>query len=165
MQKYGDGVGRIVAPKAPGHTVRSTYDQGGGVPCLIAIHQDASGKAIIIVNKSECTKIGDSCTSVWFEGSTRKLIQKRLNEIQIKCNCTLVITGGSEFWSHQTHSPLTTSIDLRVSPELNTALSCGEYTTFPKGKPGYTYNSETPCLEGVLRYAEADPDHWHLEFK
>lgn len=35
----------MVAPKAPGHTVRSTYDQGGGVPCLIAIHQNASGKA------------------------------------------------------------------------------------------------------------------------
>jgi ketol-acid reductoisomerase len=35
----------MVAPKAPGHTVRSTYAQGGGVPCLIAIHQDASGKA------------------------------------------------------------------------------------------------------------------------
>ncbi len=35
----------MVAPKAPGHTVRATYDQGGGVPCLIAIHQDASGKA------------------------------------------------------------------------------------------------------------------------
>jgi ketol-acid reductoisomerase len=35
----------MVAPKAPGHTVRSTYSQGGGVPCLIAIHQDASGKA------------------------------------------------------------------------------------------------------------------------
>ncbi|HEU0204901.1 MAG TPA: ketol-acid reductoisomerase [Burkholderiaceae bacterium] len=35
----------MVAPKAPGHTVRSTYTQGGGVPMLIAIHQDASGKA------------------------------------------------------------------------------------------------------------------------
>lgn len=35
----------MVAPKAPGHTVRATYAQGGGVPCLIAIHQDASGKA------------------------------------------------------------------------------------------------------------------------
>ena len=35
----------MVAPKAPGHTVRYTYAQGGGVPCLIAIHQDASGKA------------------------------------------------------------------------------------------------------------------------
>ncbi|MDP3857399.1 MAG: ketol-acid reductoisomerase [Stagnimonas sp.] len=35
----------MVAPKGPGHTVRSTYTQGGGVPSLIAIHQDASGNA------------------------------------------------------------------------------------------------------------------------
>ena len=33
----------MVAPKGPGHLVRSTYANGGGVPCLIAIHQDASG--------------------------------------------------------------------------------------------------------------------------
>jgi ketol-acid reductoisomerase len=35
----------MVAPKGPGHTVRSEYQRGGGVPCLIAIHQDASGNA------------------------------------------------------------------------------------------------------------------------
>lgn len=35
----------MIAPKAPGHTVRSTYAQGGGVPMLIAVHQDASGNA------------------------------------------------------------------------------------------------------------------------
>ena len=35
----------MVAPKGPGHTVRGTYVQGGGVPTLIAIHQDASGSA------------------------------------------------------------------------------------------------------------------------
>lgn len=35
----------MVAPKGPGHTVRSQYEEGRGVPCLIAIHQDASGKA------------------------------------------------------------------------------------------------------------------------
>src|SRR5476651_1914591 len=34
-----------VAPKGPGHTVRGEYLKGGGVPCLIAIHQDASGNA------------------------------------------------------------------------------------------------------------------------
>lgn len=33
----------MVAPKGPGHTVRSEYQRGGGVPCLIAIAQDASG--------------------------------------------------------------------------------------------------------------------------
>ena len=35
----------MVAPKGPGHTVRSEYQKGGGVPCLIAIAQDASGNA------------------------------------------------------------------------------------------------------------------------
>ncbi len=35
----------MVAPKGPGHTVRSEYVKGGGVPCLIAVHQDASGNA------------------------------------------------------------------------------------------------------------------------
>jgi ketol-acid reductoisomerase len=35
----------MVAPKAPGHTVRSTYTAGGGVPMLIAVHQGPSGKA------------------------------------------------------------------------------------------------------------------------
>jgi ketol-acid reductoisomerase len=35
----------MIAPKAPGHTVRSTYSQGGGVPMLVAIAQDKSGAA------------------------------------------------------------------------------------------------------------------------
>ncbi len=35
----------MVAPKGPGHTVRSQYAEGKGVPCLIAIYQDATGKA------------------------------------------------------------------------------------------------------------------------
>lgn len=35
----------MIAPKGPGHTVRSQYQEGKGVPCLIAVHQDASGKA------------------------------------------------------------------------------------------------------------------------
>ena len=35
----------MIAPKGPGHTVRSQYVEGAGVPCLIAIHKDVSGKA------------------------------------------------------------------------------------------------------------------------
>lgn len=41
--KYVDVI--MVAPKGPGHTVRSQYKEGRGVPSLIAVHQDASGKA------------------------------------------------------------------------------------------------------------------------
>ena len=36
----------MVAPKGPGHTVRGEYEKGGGVPCLIAVHQDATGNAL-----------------------------------------------------------------------------------------------------------------------
>lgn len=35
----------MIAPKGPGHTVRSQYLEGKGVPCLIAVHQDATGNA------------------------------------------------------------------------------------------------------------------------
>ncbi len=36
----------MIAPKGPGHTVRGEYQKGGGVPCLIAVHQDATGGAL-----------------------------------------------------------------------------------------------------------------------
>ncbi|HWC69173.1 MAG TPA: ketol-acid reductoisomerase [Acidimicrobiales bacterium] len=35
----------MIAPKGPGHLLRRTYVEGGGIPCLIAVHQDATGKA------------------------------------------------------------------------------------------------------------------------
>jgi ketol-acid reductoisomerase len=35
----------LVAPKGPGHLVRSEFEKGGGVPCLLAVYQDASGSA------------------------------------------------------------------------------------------------------------------------
>ena len=38
----------MIAPKAPGHTVRSEYQAGKGTPCLVAVEQDATGKALDI---------------------------------------------------------------------------------------------------------------------
>jgi ketol-acid reductoisomerase len=35
----------MIAPKGPGHLVRSEYQKGGGVPCLVAVQQDATGTA------------------------------------------------------------------------------------------------------------------------
>ena len=35
----------MIAPKGPGHTVRSEFQRGGGVPCLLAVHRDSSGNA------------------------------------------------------------------------------------------------------------------------
>lgn len=47
----------MMAPKGPGHTVRGEYIKGGGVPCLVAVHNDASGKALEI-GLSYCSAIG-----------------------------------------------------------------------------------------------------------
>jgi len=47
----------MMAPKGPGHTVRGEYVKGGGVPCLVAVANDASGKALEI-GLSYCSAIG-----------------------------------------------------------------------------------------------------------
>ncbi|MFM2343591.1 MAG: Ketol-acid reductoisomerase [Pseudomonadota bacterium] len=48
----------MIAPKAPGHTVRGTYTQGGGVPHLIAVYQDKSGSAKDIALSYACANGG-----------------------------------------------------------------------------------------------------------
>ncbi|WP_172328282.1 ketol-acid reductoisomerase [Mangrovicoccus sp. HB161399] len=47
----------MMAPKGPGHTVRGEYVKGGGVPCLVAVHQNATGRALEI-GLSYCSAIG-----------------------------------------------------------------------------------------------------------
>ena len=47
----------MMAPKGPGHTVRGEFVKGGGVPCLVAVHNDATGRALE-VGLSYCSAIG-----------------------------------------------------------------------------------------------------------
>jgi ketol-acid reductoisomerase len=47
----------MMAPKGPGHTVRAEFLKGGGVPCLVAVHQDATGRALELA-LSYCSAIG-----------------------------------------------------------------------------------------------------------
>ncbi len=44
----------MIAPKGPGHTVRGEYQKGGGVPCLVAVDQDASGNALELALSYAC---------------------------------------------------------------------------------------------------------------
>ncbi len=44
----------MIAPKGPGHTVRGEYQKGGGVPCLVAVHHDASGNALDLALSYAC---------------------------------------------------------------------------------------------------------------
>ncbi|HUF55493.1 MAG TPA: ketol-acid reductoisomerase [Thermohalobaculum sp.] len=47
----------MMAPKGPGHTVRGEFQKGGGVPCLVAVHNDASGRALEL-GLSYCASLG-----------------------------------------------------------------------------------------------------------
>ncbi|RFC66230.1 ketol-acid reductoisomerase [Fulvimarina endophytica] len=44
----------MIAPKGPGHTVRGEYQRGGGVPCLVAVHQNPSGNALDLALSYAC---------------------------------------------------------------------------------------------------------------
>ena len=44
----------MIAPKGPGHTVRGEYQKGGGLPCLVAVHRDASGNALDLALSYAC---------------------------------------------------------------------------------------------------------------
>jgi ketol-acid reductoisomerase len=86
----------MVAPKAPGHTVRSTYLQGGGVPSLIAIHQDASGTAHDLALSYGCA-IGSGKAGI-IETSFREETETDLfGEQTVLCGgCVELVKAGFE---------------------------------------------------------------------
>ena len=64
----------MVAPKGPGHLVRRVFTEGAGVPCLVAVHQDASGKAYDIA-LAYAKGIGGTRAGVLDTPSAKKLKQ------------------------------------------------------------------------------------------
>ncbi len=86
----------MVAPKGPGHTVRSEYLRGGGVPCLIAVEQDVSGNAQEI-GLSYASAIGGGRAGV-IETSFREECETDLfGEQVVLCGgLTALITAGYE---------------------------------------------------------------------
>ena len=60
----------MIAPKAPGHTVRSEYQAGKGTPCLIAVEQDYYRKS------------SGSCTGIWsWQSAEQELVFLRLHSV------------------------------------------------------------------------------------
>jgi ketol-acid reductoisomerase len=86
----------MIAPKAPGHTVRSTYAQGGGTPCLIAVHQDSSKKARDLA-LSYAAAIGGTKAGV-IETSFKEETETDLfGEQAVLCGgCTALVQAGFE---------------------------------------------------------------------
>ncbi|HEX3881419.1 MAG TPA: ketol-acid reductoisomerase [Stellaceae bacterium] len=86
----------MIAPKGPGHTVRSEYQRGGGVPCLVAVEQNPSGNALEIA-LSYASAIGGGRAGV-IETSFREECETDLfGEQSVLCGgLTSLITAGYE---------------------------------------------------------------------
>ena len=86
----------MVAPKGPGHTVRSEFERGGGVPCLLAVHKDASGNASEI-GLSYASAIGGGRAGI-IETSFKEECETDLfGEQVVLCGgLTALITAGFE---------------------------------------------------------------------
>jgi ketol-acid reductoisomerase len=86
----------MIAPKGPGHLVRSTYIQGGGVPSLIAVHRDASGKARDLALSYACA-IGAGRAGV-IETTFREETETDLfGEQAVLCGgCSALVQAGFE---------------------------------------------------------------------
>jgi ketol-acid reductoisomerase len=95
----------MIAPKGPGHLVRSTYTQGGGVPSLIAVAQDASGRARDVA-LSYAAAIGAARAGV-IETTFREETETDLfGEQTVLCGgCTALVQAGYETLVEAGYSP------------------------------------------------------------
>jgi ketol-acid reductoisomerase len=86
----------MVAPKGPGHLVRRTYTEGGGVPSLVAVHQDASGKAHALA-LSYADAIGATRAGVLDTTFTEETETDLFGEQAVLCGgMTALVTAGFE---------------------------------------------------------------------
>src|SRR3990172_438015 len=95
----------MIAPKAPGHTVRSTYTQGGGTPMLIAVHQNPSRKARDLA-LSYAAAIGGARAGV-IETNFREETETDLfGEQVVLCGgCTALVQAGFEVLVEAGYAP------------------------------------------------------------
>ena len=95
----------MIAPKGPGHLVRSTYTQGGGVPSLIAVHQDKSGKARDLALSYSCANGGTKGGVI--ETSFREETETDLfGEQAVLCGgCVDLVKAGFETLTEAGYAP------------------------------------------------------------
>ncbi len=84
----------MIAPKGPGHTVRSEYVRGGGVPCLVAVDQNASGNALEIA-LSYASAIGGGRSGVIETTFKEECETDLFGEQVVLCGglCSLIMAG------------------------------------------------------------------------
>jgi ketol-acid reductoisomerase len=156
----------MVAPKAPGHTVRGTYTQGGGVPHLIAVYQDKSGKARDLALSYAAANGGGKAGII--ETNFREETETDLfGEQAVLCGGTVeLIKAGFETLVEAGYAPemayfeclheLKLIVDLiyeggiaNMNYSISNNAEYGEYVTGPKIVTAETKKAMQQCLKDI----------------
>ncbi|WP_427312899.1 ketol-acid reductoisomerase [Cupriavidus sp. H39] len=156
----------MIAPKAPGHTVRATYTQGGGVPHLIAVHQNKSGAARDIA-LSYATANGGGRAGI-IETNFREETETDLfGEQAVLCGGTVeLIKAGFETLVEAGYAPemayfeclheLKLIVDLiyeggiaNMNYSISNNAEYGEYVTGPRVVTEETKKAMQQCLKDI----------------
>ncbi|MCA9356227.1 fibronectin type III domain-containing protein [Candidatus Nomurabacteria bacterium] len=117
---------------------------------------------------ADCDYVGEKgCTSVKFDSSISGLVLDKIETLRAACNCTLVVTGGSEFWLHKTHGPGAKAIDFSVTSGLTEYItgsssfpSSGSCKWYPL--PASDFGGKGCALAEHAACGAAA--HWHINF-
>ncbi len=156
----------MVAPKAPGHTVRGTYRQGGGVPHLIAVYQDTTGKARDLALSYAAANGGGKAGII--ETSFREETETDLfGEQAVLCGGAVeLIKAGFETLMEAGYAPemayfeclheLKLIVDLiyeggiaNMNYSISNNAEYGEYVTGPRVVTEDTKNAMRQCLKDI----------------
>jgi len=156
----------MVAPKAPGHTVRGTYRQGGGVPHLIAVYADKSGKARDLALSYAAANGGGKAGII--ETNFREETETDLfGEQAVLCGGTVeLIKAGFETLVEAGYAPemayfeclheLKLIVDLiyeggiaNMNYSISNNAEYGEYVTGPKVVTSATKDAMRQCLKDI----------------
>jgi len=156
----------MVAPKAPGHTVRNTYAQGGGVPHLVAIYQDKTGKARDLALSYAAANGGGKAGII--ETSFREETETDLfGEQAVLCGGAVeLIKAGFETLTEAGYAPemayfeclheLKLIVDLiyeggiaNMNYSISNNAEYGEYVTGPKIVTEETKKAMKQCLKDI----------------
>jgi len=156
----------MIAPKAPGHTVRGTYTQGGGVPHLIAVYQDKSGSARDIALSYAMANGGGRAGII--ETNFREETETDLfGEQAVLCGGTVeLIKAGFETLVEAGYAPemayfeclheLKLIVDLiyeggigNMNYSISNNAEYGEYVTGPRVVTEETKNAMRQCLKDI----------------
>jgi ketol-acid reductoisomerase len=156
----------MIAPKGPGHLVRSTYTQGGGVPSLIAIYQDRSGRARDVALSYACANGGARAGVI--ETTFREETETDLfGEQAVLCGGAVeLIKAGYETLVEAGYAPemayfeclheLKLIVDLiyeggiaNMNYSISNNAEYGEYVTGPKVITDETRQAMRQCLKDI----------------